>query len=76
MGCLHLQEWYILGVGEGVLFREVSSIQGSGIEGFHLCVHLRYFALYIQVCCCINSSVCVCGIEYVVCEAVMNCTGL
>ena len=25
----------VLGVGEGVLFRELSSVQGSGIEGFH-----------------------------------------
>ena len=25
----------VLGVGKGVLFRELSSVQGSGIEGFH-----------------------------------------
>ena len=47
--CLHLQKWYILGVGKGVLFREVSSIQGSGIEGFHLYVHLRYLPVYTGV---------------------------
>ena len=37
-----MQEWYILGVGKGVLFREVSSVQGLYtyvlIEGFH-CVY-------------------------------------
>ena len=29
----------LLGVGKGVLFREVSSVQGSGIEGFHCDSH-------------------------------------
>ena len=33
-----MQEWYmyILGVGKGVLFREVSLVQRSGLEGFPL----------------------------------------
>ena len=31
-----MQEWYIVGVGKGVLYREVSSVQGCPyIEGFH-----------------------------------------
>ena len=32
---MHARVVYILGVGKGVLFREVSSVQWSGIEGFH-----------------------------------------
>ena len=29
----------VLGVGKGVLFREASSIQGSGTKRFHCIVH-------------------------------------
>ena len=36
-GLKRMQEWY-LGWEKAVLFREVSSVQGSGIEGFH-CTH-------------------------------------
>ena len=32
-----LQEWCILGVGKGVLFREVSSVQGCGCIGVPSC---------------------------------------
>ena len=30
-----IQDWYILGGGKGVLFRKVSSFQGSLMEGLH-----------------------------------------
>ena len=35
------QEWYILGVGKGVLFREVSSIQGCPHRGVPLYIHTQ-----------------------------------
>ena len=38
-----LQEWCILGVGKGVLFREVSSVQGCGCIGVQLKVTSHQF---------------------------------
>ena len=32
-----MQEWYILGVGKGVLFREVSSVCGEVLQYYMAC---------------------------------------
>ena len=37
-----MQEWPVLGVGKGVLFGEVSSVQGYKIEGFHCSSSTKY----------------------------------
>ena len=37
----YMQDWYILGVGKGVLFREVSSIQGCPHRGVQLYMYTR-----------------------------------
>ena len=45
-----MQEWYILGVGKGALFREVSSVQGCPYRGVHtvLWVYLK-LRIWFQV---------------------------
>ena len=68
-----MQEWYIVGVGKGVLFREVSSVQGCPSIGVPLYIHcsmqIRLFVMgvpcsfllepYCLLLTCVN-YVCVC----------------
>ena len=44
----------VLGVGKGVLFREVSSVQGCPLEGFH-CI-LFDVIWCVCVCVCVAAS--------------------
>ena len=37
----YMQDWYILGVGKGVLFREVSSIQRCPHRGSTVYIHTQ-----------------------------------
>ena len=43
-----MQEWYILGVGKGALFREVSSVQGCPYRGVRT-VYTNILWVYLKL---------------------------
>ena len=53
-----MQEWYILGVGKGVLFREVSSVQECPHREREVPLYLqnRYLSLTATVVPCVFDS--------------------
>ena len=63
-----MQEWYILGVGKGVLFREVSSVQEYLLPFFPLCKTQNlnifrakfecFFLFSLSPCCLVCMYVC------------------